>query len=194
MSVRYAYADTAVLCCFLATARSYIESNDRQTCFESLLCYSVVPSVGSSLRLSIHVLWLTSNSIHAALPYRTFFKSIFFRMGNLILASTSGGSYVKFWPVKIILALKITRPSRPIHAQCGSWNKCITDQPIASYWRALSHVKRLIPDSNQKTLNLLQQFRLQIRLYTSMGSNNLRAAANRPDGAHLRSDCVPNNY
>ena len=40
---------------FLATVRSYTESNDRQTCFESLLHYSVVKSVCSSICLSIYV-------------------------------------------------------------------------------------------------------------------------------------------
>ena len=46
---------------FLAAVRSYIKSNDRQICFESLLYYSVVSSVSSSICLSIHV----TCSIHA---------------------------------------------------------------------------------------------------------------------------------
>ena len=45
----------------LASVRSYTDTNDRQTCFESLLYYSVVSSVSSSICLSIHV----TCSIHA---------------------------------------------------------------------------------------------------------------------------------
>ena len=40
---------------FLATVRSYSETNDQPTCFESLLYYSVVSAVCSSICLSIYV-------------------------------------------------------------------------------------------------------------------------------------------
>ena len=46
---------------FLATVRSYTETNDQPTCFESLLYYSVVSPVCSSICLSVYVTW----SIHA---------------------------------------------------------------------------------------------------------------------------------
>ena len=46
---------------FLATVRSYTETNDQPTCFESLLYYSVVFTVCLSICLSIYVTW----SIHA---------------------------------------------------------------------------------------------------------------------------------
>ena len=45
---------------FLATVRSYTETNDQPTCFESLLYYSVVSPVCSSICLSVYVTW----SIH----------------------------------------------------------------------------------------------------------------------------------
>ena len=46
---------------FLATVRSYTETNDQPTCFDSLLYHLVVSPVCSSICLSIYVTW----SIHA---------------------------------------------------------------------------------------------------------------------------------
>ena len=54
---------------FLATVRSFTETNDQPTCFESLLHYSLVSSVCSSICLSSYVTW----SIHAETQSRRIF-------------------------------------------------------------------------------------------------------------------------
>ena len=68
---------------FLATVRFYTETNDQPTCFESLLYYSVVSPVCSSICLSIYVTW----SIHA----ETQSGRIFARSGLFVFSWECGG-------------------------------------------------------------------------------------------------------
>ena len=54
-SFHYACAKTAFLACFWPRWDSTLNLNDRQTCFECLLYYSVISSVRSSICVSIYV-------------------------------------------------------------------------------------------------------------------------------------------
>ena len=79
---------------FLATVRSYTETNDQPTCFESLLYHLVVSPVCSSICLSIYVTW----SIHAET-----------RPGRIVARS---GLFTRFWGPLVTMVTRVNTDTR----------------------------------------------------------------------------------